>query len=301
MSAVGTPALSVVVPSVNGWPDLQGCLAALEREHANVALEVLVPERCGAAVRDLVARDYSWVRVLPVSPETTIPEMRARAIAAATAPTVAVIEDHVQVPPGWVAAFQEARSGGARVIGGSVVNAATERTVDWAAFFCEYSQLAAPLSPGPATWLTGNNTAYERELLQTFQPMLEAGQWEDALHTAIRRSGVTLWCRPDILARHQKHYSVSGYLSQRFLYSRAYAGARLEHAGPLRRLGYGVLAFGLPPVLLARIVSRVWRGGAHRPELLRSLPLLAVFVTAWGLGEVAGAWLGKGDAPSRVT
>ncbi len=30
------PALSVVVPSVNGWSDLEGCLAALEREHATV-------------------------------------------------------------------------------------------------------------------------------------------------------------------------------------------------------------------------------------------------------------------------
>ena len=300
MTETGAAALSVVVPSVNGWSDLRECLAALEPERRE-GLEVLVPERCGPPVREAVTREFAWVRLLPVPPEATIPEMRARAFAAATAPTVAVLEDHEQVPAGWAAAILSARRDGARVLGGSVVNAATERMVDWAAFICEYSQLMAPLPAGPAEWLTGNNTAYDRALLLEFHTVLEAGLWEDALHAAIRRSGVTLWCRPEIRVLHKKHYSVSEYLSQRFLYSRAYAGSRLSRAAWWRRIGYGLLALGLPPLLLARIGSRVWRGGQHRGELLRALPLLGLFVVAWALGEVAGAWLGAGDAPSRVT
>jgi hypothetical protein len=42
------PLLSVVVPSVNGWSDLDPCLRALEAERRQTPLEVLVPERCGA-------------------------------------------------------------------------------------------------------------------------------------------------------------------------------------------------------------------------------------------------------------
>jgi hypothetical protein len=68
-----------------------------------------------------------------------------------------------------------------------------------------------------------------------------------------------------------------------------------------RRLVYGLLAFALPPVLFTRIVSRIWRSGRHRAELGRSLPLLAVFVIAWGLGEVVGGWFGEGDALAKVT
>jgi hypothetical protein len=41
------PELTVVVPSVNGFSDLQECLDALEREGARVRLEVIVVERCG--------------------------------------------------------------------------------------------------------------------------------------------------------------------------------------------------------------------------------------------------------------
>ena len=85
------PALSVVVPSVNGWQDLEGCLAALDQERVRVSLEVLVPERCGPAVRDAVTRQYPWVRLLPVPVATTIPEMRALAFAAASAATTPVI------------------------------------------------------------------------------------------------------------------------------------------------------------------------------------------------------------------
>jgi hypothetical protein len=294
------PLLSVVVPSVNGWQDLEGCLAALEREGATQSLELLVPERCGDPVRAAVTARFGNVRLLPVPPSTSIPEMRARAFTVATAPTVAVIEDHVLVPPGWAHAILEARSTGARVIGGIVVNAATQRTVDWAAFFTEYSQLAVPLEPGPATWLTGNNIAYDRSLLEEFRELLETGHWEADLHDAFRARGIVLWCRPDLIAEHKKHYTVEEYLSQRFLYSRAYAGLRLRGRGGWPRLGYGLLALGLPPILFARIVSRVWRGGTHRGELLRSLPLLALFVSGWAIGEVAGAWFGAGDALGRV-
>ena len=41
------------------------------------------------------------MRILPVSPATTIPQMRALAFREAKSEAVAVIEDHVIVPPGW--------------------------------------------------------------------------------------------------------------------------------------------------------------------------------------------------------
>lgn len=300
MSNGPEPELSVVIPSVNGWPDLEGCLAHLERERARVRLDVLIPERCGEQVRQAVSRRYPWARVLPVAPGTTIPEMRAQAFRAAKAPTIAVIEDHVLVPEGWARSLLEARETGARAIGGIVTNGATERLVDWAAFFCEYSHLIRPLAPGPATWLTGNNTAYDRILLEEFRDVVEAGVWEDALHRALRERGVILWCRPDIVAQHKKHYTVREYLTQRFLYSRGYVGLRMRNATPLRRLVFGLLALGLPPVLLARIVSRVWRARYHRAQLGRSVPLLLLFVTSYALGEAVGAWFGGGNALAKV-
>ena len=50
----------------------------------------------------------------------------------------------------------------------------------------------------------------------------------------------------------------------------------------------------------ARIARSVWASGTPRADLLRSLPLLLLFVCAWGFGETVGAWVGPGNALSRV-
>ena len=298
--SVAQARLAVVVPSVNGWSDLSACLSALDRERASCDLEVLVPERCGVEVRTATAMRFPWARVFPVSRATTIPQMRALAFRESTAPVVAVIEDHVIVPAGWAELMATACTGKVRVVGGGVVNAAASTTVDRAAFLCEYSHLLVPLAAGDAEWLTGNNTAYDRTLLGECQDVIDQGRWEDVLHAAMRERGVTLWRRPDIVVGHKKHYTIAEYTSQRFLYARAYAGARVSGGSIAKRLAYGTLAIALPPLLLLRIVRSVWASGAHRTELLRSFPLLLVFVISWGAGESAGAWFGPGNALARV-
>ncbi len=294
------PALSVVVPAVNGIGPLADTLDALAGERDGVALEVLVPERLGEAFRAEVAARYPWVRLLPASATATIPELRALAFRAAQAPAVAVIEDHVRVPSGWAAAMLAALAEGADAVGGSVENAATETLLDWAAFLCEYSQLLPPLAAGEVTGLTGNNTVYRRAALERTRAAWEAGRWEDHLHAAIRASGGRLVQHPGIRVGHRMQYAPGEYPSQRFLYSRAWAGMRAAEWPAPRRWAAGLLALALPPVLFARIVRTVWGKGYHRGILVRALPLLAWFVLAWGLGEVVGYWAGPGQALRRV-
>jgi glycosyltransferase involved in cell wall biosynthesis len=292
--------LSVVVPSVNGLEDLTDCLGALAAQRDDCDLEVLVVDRCGEAVRRAVRMTFPWARLLETTHETAIPTMRARAFEAAHGEFVAVIEDHVIVPPGWANQLLAAAREAEQVVGGSVENAATEHVVDWAAFLCEYSQCMGPLPAGAAERLTGNNVIYPRVLLERYMPLIAAGGWENNLHDALRRDGVRLECRPEIQVGHKKHYTVAAYLSQRYLYARSYAGARVAGASMVRRLAYGFAAFALPPVLLFRTVSRVLSKRRHRGELVVSLPLLTLFVTSWAFGEVVGYWAGPGDSLARV-
>lgn len=301
MRSPASPLLSVVVPAVNKMNDLDECLAVLAAESARTPLEVLVVDRHGPEFRDEVRRRHPDVRVLDAPAGTTIPDMRMIAFAAASAPVVAVIEDHVHVPPGWAGQMLRAQQLGETVVGGAVHNAATERMVDWAAFLCEYSHLLPPLPDGPVASITGNNTTYRRELLERFRDATTSGRWEDHLHAVLQENGIQLYCHPEIVVGHKKHYTVAEYTSQRFLYARSYAGARVSRESLARRLVYGIAAATvLPPLLLTRIVRRVWARPAYRPVLLRTLPLLPLFVAAWAAGEVAGAWLGPGDALSRV-
>jgi glycosyltransferase involved in cell wall biosynthesis len=291
--------LSVVVPSVNTLQDLFDCLHALEAQ-AGATLEILVVDRLGEEVRAAVRERHPRARVIGVPRGTTIPRMRAIAFAESRGNCVAVIEDHVIVPPDWARRLLDAQAASRAVVGGSVENAATERLVDWAAFLCEYSHCIPPLPAGPADWLTGNNVVYPRALLERHRSVIEEGRWENHLHDALKRDGVPLICHPEIAVGHKKHYTVGEYLSQRYLYARSYAGARVTGQPLSKRAAYGLAALALPPLLFYRTLTRVVAKGRHRGELLRSLPLLALFVTSWALGEVVGYWAGPGDSLGKV-
>jgi glycosyl transferase family 2 len=291
--------MTVVVPSVNGFADLEPTLTALAAEASDVSLEIIVVDRCGEAVRNLIRRRFPQVRVIDAPPMTTIPGMRSLGFDAARGAAVAVIEDHVIVPHGWARAMIDAQRE-SPVVGGTVENAATTGIVDWAAFLCEYSQCLSPLPAGPSEWLTGNNVVYRRTVLEQYRSRLSPNEWENHLHGMMRADGVVLMCRPDICVRHLKHVTVGEYLQQRYLYARSYAGARVAGSGVGRRALMGAAAVALPPVLFYRIVSTILRKRRHRAELLRGLPLIAMFVCAWAAGEVIGSWFGAGDSLRKV-
>jgi hypothetical protein len=226
--------------------------------------------------------------------------MRALAFSAAAAPAVAVIEDHVIVPPGWARRLLDAVGDQDRVVAGSVENAATDKLLDWAAFLCEYSHCLPPLPAGPVSWLTGNNVVYPKRLLDRYRAVVDEGAWENRLHDAMRDDGIPLVCHPEIVVGHRKYYTFGEYFSQRYLYARSYAGARVAGAPAWRKAAYGAAALALPPLLFYRTVTRIMAKGRHKDWLLKSLPLISLFVLAWAWGEVVGSWFGAGDSLSRV-
>lgn len=294
------PELTVVIPSVNGLGDLIGCLEAVERLRDSVRLETLVVDRLGEPVRAAVRQRFPAVRLLEVPPDTTIPAMRHHAFAAATADAVAVIEDHVIVPPDWGRRLLDGLASGHDVIGGPIANAADQRLLDWSTFLCEYSACLPPLPEGPAAWLPGNNIVYRRSLLERYRHVTAEGKWENRLHDAMRADGVVLHCDAGLIVGHKKHFGYFEYLSQRWLYSRSYAGARVSGAPLPRRLLTGVAALALPPLLLVRTVRANARKGVPAGLIVRTLPLIATYLIAWGLGEVVGYWFGAGKSLAKV-
>jgi hypothetical protein len=294
------PALTIVVPSVNGLHDLIPCCQALERVRATLPLEVLVVDRLGEPVRAQVRTQFPWVRLLDMPRGSTIPQMRDAAFRAASADAIAVIEDHVIVPPTWGTRLLAALAEGHDVVGGPIENAANERLLDWATFLCEYSACLPPLPEGDVEWLPGNNVVYRRAVLSRFLDVTAQGAWENRLHDAMRAAGVALICRGELLVGHKKHFGFFEYIGQRYLYSRSYAGARVQGAPLLRRLLTGAAAFALPPLLWLRITRSLLAKQVPVARVLATAPFIGAFVLSWGLGEVVGYWFGPGDALARV-
>lgn len=294
--------LSVIIPSVNSYQDLKGAIAALQAQDGISGVEIIVVDRLGEHVREQVRQNFPGTVVIPVDPGTTIPKMREigiKAVAQGVA-AVGVIEDHVIVPPDWARRMLDALDDGHDVVGGAIENAATESYMDWSSFLCEYSGSLPPVPSGPQPGVPGNNVIYRRTVLDRYHSVLEEGKWENRLHDAMRADGIELIMRPDIIVGHKMHYTFGLYFSQRYLYSRSYAGARVKGAPLPRRLAMGAAAFALPPMMFLRTVRTVWGKGVHKGHLIRSLPVLVPFCIAWGAGEVVGYWFGAGNAMSKV-
>ena len=97
MSAV--PELSVVIASVNGMPYLGKCLDALAERCPGA--EVVVADWTDEATRAAVREGWPSVKLLSFDEPMAIPELRAAGVFAATAPVVALIEDHCIVVASW--------------------------------------------------------------------------------------------------------------------------------------------------------------------------------------------------------
>ena len=297
MSAEVSAPLSVVIASVNGFPYLGECLDAL-REHAPEA-EVVVADWTDDATRDRVRDGWPEVRLISFDEPTAIPELRAAGIAAATAPNVAVIEDHCVVTEGWSDRIVEAHQEGHAVVGGAVRNVVTGRVRDWAAFLCEYSEHMEPLASGPAPSLPGMNVSYDRRALSSMEPLLREGAWESWLHPHLQRSGFELYSVPGLTIEHAKDFGLREFLSQRWHYSRSHAGMRNPELGPRRAL-YVLGSPLLVPLLSWRIARNVLRKGRHRRELALASPLVLLFVATWSVGEAVGYAFGGGRSLLKV-
>jgi len=295
------PELSIIIASINGRPYIDACLEALARQRGAERAEVVVADCVGPQVADFVRDAYPDFRLIAFDEPKSVPELRSAGILASRGGIVAITEDHCIPPQGWYEAMVEAHQRRSEpAIGGAVDNAATDRIVDWAVYFCEYSNFISPIPEGVVHDLPGPNVSYKRAALDTMRDLIEDGYWETFLHIRLEETGQHLWSDPSVQVLHKKHYRFGEFLSERFHYGRAYAGTRNEFTPLSKRLVHLVGSPLLPPVLMVRIWRRVWSRKRHRSEFFRALPAIATFMLAWAAGEWVGYAFGAGDSELRL-
>ena len=291
---------SVVIASVNGLPAIGACLDALARQDDGPSAEVVVVDRCGEETRAALRARFPGVQVVAADRDTSIPALRAMGMARARGAMVAILEDHCNVQPGWLRAIARQREAGTQVVGGGVENGSVERAVDWAAFFCEYARFMPPVPRGEVREIAGNNTVYDSAILARLGPEARAEAWESFLHARMRALGVPFRSDPDLLVVHKKSFGYLEFLSQRYHYSRSFAGLRLRGSPWWKRVGYACATPLLPPLLMGRLIGTVARKRRHGARFARAAPVLGTFFLSWAFGEAAGALFGPGRSLERV-
>jgi hypothetical protein len=297
-STSGTPVLSVVIASVNGWDVLGPTLESLEALDERPRMQIVVVDAVGGTTLERL-RAHPGVEAIAVSERLSVPRLRHLGIQQARGEIVAILEDHGAVAPSWAAEILRMHQEQWGAVAGPVENGATG-LVNWAAYFCEYARYMAPIGQGAAEDLPGNNIAYKRPYLMRHAHLLEQGRWESWINDRLRADGLPLAVTDRAMVRHIKGFTLGEFLLQRFHFARSFAGMRRVEQSPARRLIYGLGSAALPALLLVRVTRTVLKKRRHLGWFALSLPLLALFFSVGAVGEMIGYLFGAGTSLEQV-
>ena len=297
--------LSVVLVAGGGLAGIERTMRHLRAQTARDRIELIVVAESARAVdvAALYGSEFAACRVVEVGPITQRGDAAAKGIRVATAPIVAMIEDHSYPEPEWAEALLRAHAGSWTVVGPSVANANPDYTASWVNYVLSYGIFAPPLAAGERDLLPWHNSAYKRDALVPFSDRLGALlEWEGWLQDELRASGHTMYLEPAARTHHanvSRGWSTVGLNLQRGRILGAQRAAR-ERWPYWRRLVQAA-AFPLFPLLqLRHMLPAVRRMSV--PEQLRPR-VYGGLVATLGVLAAAEAWgllVGEGDAVAQM-
>lgn len=297
-----TPELSVILTATEDYATIRKTMEHLLHQTAVSKIElVLVTPRA----RDLnpppagLAAFHSH-QIVELNPIGSIGAANAAGVRAASAPIVALAEDHCFPAEDWAQRILLAHRNDYAVVGPVMTNANPRSAVSWADFFIGYGPWAAPCASRDADFLPGHNSSYKRDVLLAYGPRLEGMlESETVLHWDLRAKGHRLYLDSTVRAAHTNYSLWSVWLRVQYLAGRMFAGTRLKDAPLPKRLFYAAASPLIPAIRLLRITKSV-AGANLWTQWLRTLPTLAIGLTIDAIGQAAGYLFGPGDSMRRL-
>jgi hypothetical protein len=303
MTAATRPELSVVLATPDGFATIRRTVGELARQAAAGRLELVIvaPSSGSLGADDALLAAFARVEIVEVGAVASIGGANAAGVARASAPVVALAEDHAFPLAGWADALIAAHRGAWAAVGPAVTNANPSTAVSRADLIIGYGPWLAPADAGERDYLPGHNTSYKRDELLAYGERLPAMlDAETLLHWDLRARGRRLWLEPRAVIAHANFSLWRSWLPAQYHYGRPVAGLRARAMSPARRVVYALGAPLIPPLRLARL-WRAQRSMASRRALLGCLHALVAGLALDGLGQMAGYALGAGGAVDRVS
>ncbi len=304
-TGVDSPRLSAVIVLRDGYAEARRTIGCLREQEARGGIELVVVaesrERLGSEPEGL--GDFHACRVVEVGPIVSWARAAAAGVRAASAPVVALLEDHVFPAPGWAEALLRLHTAGHAAVGPAIGNATPDAALSWASLVAGYGPWLAPARSGPVADVPGHNSAYQRALLLELGSGLESLlEREGGLHAELRARGGGFYLEAAARADHLNVARLGPALALRYQAGRLAAATRASR-GRWSALRRGVHAVGFPLICLVRFRSALGhlrRAGRGRELVPRVAPALLLLLGAGGLVEGVGYALGAGDSARRL-
>ena len=302
--------------TVDTPPDLTVVLMVdSQRERAEWALQSVLSQRfCGRLEvllfdfghneqPPLTGSNHSDVRVLDADRGAGYGETMTRAVAAARAPVIAFIEEHVIVLTGWAAAILRAHQDGWAAVCGEVHPGDLDHEVSQRIELVSRNVWSAPAQRGEAAVLRWQNVSYKRDVLLQYQPHLPLLlQAEGALFRQLRADGHRLYIEPDARIIHGHEYHWAAFLRGSFYSNRlstasalAYVGQR-RTAATLRALVSALVGPVRWPVVLLRRQRQLPQPEIWAPIAWANLAYVIQYYAVLALAALIGIVGGPGDS-----
>jgi hypothetical protein len=302
----------VVITVVSGKEPLRRCLNALCLQLDAVHGEIIVPyDLWSSDVAELRGEfpqvHFHYIDDLGIASSPGVSahahrlcdRRRAMGLALAKGRIVAMTEDHAVPAADWCRQTLAAHEQPYAVIGGAIDNA-VDAPINWALYYCDFGRFGSPLRTGPADYASDVNVAYKRSALDATRPLWREAYHETSLHWALQARGEVLFLDSRLLVhQHRPRISLRQACAERIQWGRIFAETRAAACGGWRSRCYAAGTALLPPLLVIRILRHMLRHGRSLAQIVATLPLAAVLVTGWSVGEFLG-YAATAPSPDRA-
>ena len=294
-----TTRLSVIVPTTRPWPEVRPCLEALLPQMKASRADIIVADGNGDGVPDDVLREHGRVLRVHRHPGASVFELRAMALADATADILAITEDHCIPAPDWCERLVDAFDSNPNVLGvaGAVANGSRRRLIDRANYFITFAGATPPIVAGSYGIPPVSNVSFRRAALPSWD--VEPGHVE--LHVAPHLLAEGRMLLDDrVLVDHVQSHGFVGTFPAHFHNGRSSLGLLTQgQTWPERRRR---LRRQLTrPYWMTRSTYAALRPKrSAKAEAVPSFPLIAMLAACYTAGAIVGLLLGPGTSPRKL-
>ena len=282
---------------------VRSTLAHLEAQTARERMEIVVvgPKQLSSDGADRAAAEPLNLVLVEVASPLDPPAARVAGIRAASAPIVALSEEHAFPDPEWAASLLSAYGGPWTAVGPAVYNANPVNGISWADLVIGYGPWLEPARGGSVDHLPGHNSSYRRELLMRYDDDELALRLaaESVLHWEMRKEGYHLLLQPAARLGHTNFAVFVPWIRALYHSGRVFAAVRAGRWHRGKRLMFAGGSPFIPMVRLWRLRGTMRRArSSGAPAHL--LPLVIFGLAVDGLGQAAGYLFGEGPSRRRL-
>ena len=294
-----TPLLSVVLATPGSFNTIQKTVHSLQSQTIKGNIELIIVTPCRECI-EIGKNDVLGLlsyKIVELPGMRSVGAANAAGVRAASAPVVALCEDHSFPEPDWAEALVTAHMSDFVAVGPVIKNANPKTLVSWADLLTAYAPWLDSTPSAEKDHLPGHNSSYKKDVLLSYDFELEKMMAsESILHWDLRRKGHRLYLEANAKTAHTNFSRLSSWLKSRFHSGRVFGSARVYEWPNWKRLAFTIASPLIPVVRLFKIFLYLPKRIRSIGIFLKVIPVLSVGLSLSALGEMTGYAFGPGNS-----